>query len=176
MLEELIKRSGAIKFGDFLLRSGKRSHYYIDKYMFETDPEALRGIAEEIAKRIDPRDFDRVAGVELGGVPLAVAVSLKTGLKSLFIRKRQKEYGTANRIEGDFRSGMRILLVEDVVTTGGALLDAINIIEEAGGIVKKIFVVVDRMEGGVERIREKYDVEVLTNVRSLGISEEIRKS
>jgi|Deesub1362A_J573_1020465.scaffolds.fasta_scaffold00384_3 orotate phosphoribosyltransferase len=171
MLEELIKSSGAIKYGDFLLRSGKRSHYYIDKYMFETDPEVLNCIAEEITRRIDPKNYDRVAGVELGGVPLAVAVSLKTGLKSIFVRKRQKEYGTANRIEGDFRSGMKILLVEDVVTSGGALFDAIKIIEEAGGEIKKIFVVVDRMEGGVERIKEMYDVEVLITVKSLGIPE-----
>jgi len=172
MLEDLIKRSGAIKYGDFLLRSGKRSHYYIDKYMFETDPDVLNCIAEEIAKRINPAEYDRVAGVELGGIPLAVAVSLKTGLRSLFVRKRQKGYGTANRIEGEFKAGMRILLVEDVVTTGGALLEAIRVIEEAGGVIKKVFVVVDRLEGGVERVRKEYDVEVLTDVRSLGILEE----
>ena len=118
--------------GDFVLRSGKRSKYYLDKYRFETQPELLRALGVRIAAaaaEVEP-DADRLAGPELGAIPLAAAASLESGLPFLLVRKAAKEYSTGKRIEGVFEEGERICLVEDVVTTGGALLAAVEALRE----------------------------------------------
>jgi orotate phosphoribosyltransferase len=109
--------------GDFLLRSGAHSTLYFDKYRFESDPTLLRAIAEHLAQLI-PTGIDALAGLDLGGVPLATALSLHTGLPTLFIRKQAKEYGTCQLAEGGAISGRRLLVIEDVVTSGGQVVES----------------------------------------------------
>jgi len=134
--------------GSFLLRSGAQSSYYIDKYLFTTQPGLLRRIAAELAARL-PGDAQRLAGPVLGAVPLVTAVSLATGLPSLIVRvDAPKDYGTSKRIEGTLQAGERVVLVEDVVTTAGAALAAVAVLREAGADVLGALVVVDREEGG----------------------------
>ena len=134
--------------GDFLLRSGARSNYYIDKYLFTTQPALLRRLATQLAARL-PSDVQRLAGPVLGAVPLVTALSLKTGLPSLIVRTDQaKGYGTARQVEGSLAAGDRVVLVEDVVTTGGAALAAVDVLRDAGVQVVGAMAVVDREEGG----------------------------
>ncbi|HKI92370.1 MAG TPA: orotate phosphoribosyltransferase [Gaiellaceae bacterium] len=140
--------------GDFLLRSGKRSRYYLDKYRFETRPDLLGPLGERIAAaaREYAPDATRLAGPELGAVALAAAASLAGGLPFLIVRKAAKEYGTANRVEGPFEDGERVCLVEDVVTSGGALLDSVEALRETGLVVDTAVCVVDREEGGMDAL------------------------
>jgi orotate phosphoribosyltransferase len=141
--------------GDFVLRSGRRSKYYLDKYLFETDPRVLRGIVSELAVMVRNRlaagaQYDRLAAPELGGVVLGAGLSLELGLPLLLVRKAAKEYGTSKRIEGRFAPGEKIAIVEDIVTSGGAALDAAVALREAGLVVEDLYCVVDREEGGRE--------------------------
>ncbi len=147
-------REHAYLEGDFLLRSGKRSHFYFDKYRFETRPELLRPLGELIAGKVVKHapDADRLAAPELGAVALAASASLVSGLPFLIVRGEAKEYGTANRIEGAFGEGERVCLVEDVVTAGGALRDSVAALREAGLLVETAICVVDREEGGTEAL------------------------
>ena len=140
--------------GDFLLRSGKRSRYYLDKYRFETRPDLLKPLAERIAATVREHapDATRLAGPELGAVALAAAASLESGLPFIIVRKKAKEYGTAKRIEGPFEEGECICLIEDVVTSGGALLDSIKALRGAGLVVHTAVCVVDREEGGADAL------------------------
>jgi orotate phosphoribosyltransferase len=133
--------------GDFVLSSGKRSSYYLDKWRFETDPRLLREIARALADLLPFPEPHRLAGVELGGVPLATALSLHTGIPSLVVRRQAKEYGTAKGIEGVFESGERVVLVEDVLTTAGQAIAAAKRLTEAGMDVARIIYVIDREEG-----------------------------
>src|SRR6185369_10390066 len=116
------------------LRSGRRSQYYLDKYRFETVPEVLGPLGELIAETVSEHEPDatRIAGPELGAVALAAATSLASGLPFLIVRKEAKDYGTSKRIEGVFEPGERICLVEDVVTSGGAALSAVQALRDAG--------------------------------------------
>ena len=140
--------------GDFVLRSGRRSRYYLDKYRFETRPDLLaplgRALAEAVAE--EEPDATRLAGPVLGAVVLAAATSLESGLPFLLVRKKAKEYGTANRLEGVFEEGERVCLLEDVVTSGGAALDAVEALREAGLTCETAVCVVDRQEGGSEEM------------------------
>jgi orotate phosphoribosyltransferase len=140
--------------GDFVLRSGKRSRYYLDKYRFETRPDLLAALGERIASTVHEHapDAVRLAGPELGAVALAAAGSLASGLPFLIVRQAAKEYGTANRIEGVFAEGECVCLVEDVVTSGGALLEAVEAVREAGLVVQTAVCVVDREEGGADAL------------------------
>ncbi|HEX6788441.1 MAG TPA: orotate phosphoribosyltransferase [Gaiellaceae bacterium] len=140
--------------GDFLLRSGKRSRYYLDKYRFETRPELLRPLGERIAATVREHAgaATRLAAPELGAVALAAAASLESGLPFLIVRKEAKEYGTANRLEGPFEEGECVCLVEDVVTSGGALLESVVALREAGLVVNTAVCVVDREEGGADAL------------------------
>ena len=140
--------------GDFLLRSGRRSRYYLDKYRFETRPDLLRPLGERIAAGVREHapDADRLAGPELGAVALAAAASLTSGLPFLIVRKAAKEYGTANRLEGPYEAGDCVCLVEDVVTSGGALLESVEALREAGLVVHTAVCVVDREEGGADAL------------------------
>jgi orotate phosphoribosyltransferase len=140
--------------GDFVLRSGRRSRYYLDKYRFETDPELLAGLGRELAAlvRADGGDPDQLAGPELGAVPLAAVTAVETGLPYLIVRKAAKEYGTGKRLEGVYEAGQRVCVVEDVVTSGGALLSAVDALREAGLHVSAAICVVDREEGGADAI------------------------
>ena len=140
--------------GDFVLRSGKRSRYYLDKYRFETRPDLLGPIGERIAATVREHapDTVRLAGPELGAVALAAAASLAGGLPFLLVRKAAKEYGTGKRLEGVFEQGESVCLVEDVVTSGGALLDSVEALREAGLVVHTAVCVVDREEGGADAL------------------------
>jgi orotate phosphoribosyltransferase len=140
--------------GDFLLRSGKRSKYYLDKYRFETRPDLLKPLGERIAATVREHapDATRLAGPELGAVALAAAASLESGLPFIIVRKEAKEYGTAKRIEGPYGEGECICLIEDVVTSGGALLDSIEALRGAGLVVHTAVCVVDREEGGADAL------------------------
>ena len=140
--------------GDFLLRSGKRSKYYLDKYRFETRPELLKPLGERIAAvvREHAADATRLAGPELGAVALAASASLASGLPFLIVRKSAKDYGTSKRIEGLFDAGECVCLVEDVVTSGGALLESVVALRDAGLVVHTAVCVVDREEGGADAL------------------------
>jgi len=140
--------------GDFVLRSGRRSSYYLDKYRFGTQPDLLRELGEELARAVAAHEPEatRIAAPELGAVPLAAAASLAGGLPFVIVRKEPKEYGTANRIEGVFEPGELVCLVEDVVTSGGAAVAAVHALREADLRVSKAVCVVDREEGGVDEL------------------------
>ncbi len=147
-------RAHAYLEGDFLLRSGRRSSFYLDKYRFETRPELLGPIGERIAAAVAEHEPEavRLGGPELGAVALAAAASLSSGLPFIIVRKEAKGYGTANRLEGAYEQGERICLVEDVVTSGGALLEAVQAVREAGLVVQTAVCVVDREEGGADEL------------------------
>ncbi len=127
-------REAALLEGDFLLRSGRRSSYYLDKYRFSTRPDLLAPARRALAAAVSEHEPDavRIAAPELGAVPLAAAASLALGLPFVIVRGAAKEYGTANRLEGVFEPGERVCLVEDVVTAGGAALEAVEALREAG--------------------------------------------
>jgi orotate phosphoribosyltransferase len=141
--------------GDFVLRSGKRSKYYLDKYLFETEPRVLRGIVEQLSTIARERlaagaVYDRLAAPELGGVVLGAGMSLELGIPLVLVRKAAKEYGTVKRIEGKFELGERVAIIEDIVTSGGAAIQAAEALREAGAIVEDLYCVVDREEGGAD--------------------------
>jgi len=142
-------RKAAYLEGDFVLRSGKRSKYYLDKYLFETQPAILRELGERLAKYTTPRTR-RIAGAELGGVPLAAATAMACGLPYVIIRNQKKDYGTSKLIEGRIEPGDVVLLVEDVSTTGGQAVEAIKTLRDAGATVEKLVTVIDRQEGAGE--------------------------
>ena len=147
-------REHALLEGDFLLRSGRRSAHYFDKYRFETRPELLEAIGARIATAIgehEPKAV-RLAGPELGAVALAAAASLASRLPFLIVRKQSKGYGTDNRIEGAFEAGERVCLIEDVVTSGGAAVTAVQALREAGLECRTAVCVVDREEGGIDEL------------------------
>jgi orotate phosphoribosyltransferase len=147
-------REHAYLEGDFVLRSGKRSQYYLDKYRFETIPALLEALGARLAAKaaeVEP-DAARLAGPELGAVALAAAASLASRLPFLIVRAEAKAYGTANRIEGAYAAGERIVLIEDVVTSGGAAADAVRAVRQAALECRTAICVIDREEGGVDTL------------------------
>lgn len=148
-------RERAYLEGDFVLRSGRRSRYYLDKYRFETDPVLLRELGARIAAKAGGERPDRLAGPELGAVALAAAASLESGIPFLIVRKGAKDYGTERLLEGVWEAGESVCLVEDVVTSGGAAAAAIRALREAGLECARAVCVVDREEGGVEALAEE---------------------
>jgi len=171
--EELIKRIKETSYleGDFTLRSGKKSKYYLDKYLFETCPDILNALGEEFAGYITD-DVTSIAGAELGGVALAAAAALATGKNFCIIRNSKKSYGTGKMIEGVLKAGDVVLLVEDIATTGGQVLEAAKIITEAGAKVKKIVCVIDRRQGAEENITKAgYEFESILTKNDLGIKD-----
>jgi orotate phosphoribosyltransferase len=139
--------------GDFVLRSGKRSNRYFDKFLFETDPALLRRLGRHLAALV-PGETQRLAAPELGAVLLGGAVSMETGLPLVLVRKEPKGYGTSKQIEGRFEAGDRVTVIEDVVTTGGDSLRSAQVLRDAGVEVIHLVVVLDRGEGGEENIRQ----------------------
>jgi orotate phosphoribosyltransferase len=138
--------------GDFVLRSGKHSNRYFDKFLFETDPELLRRLGKHLAALV-PLTTQRLAAPELGAVLLGGALSMETGLPLVLVRKEPKGYGTSKQIEGRMERGDRITVIEDVVTTGGDSLRSAQVLREAGADVIHLVVVLDRGEGGEDNIR-----------------------
>lgn len=139
--------------GTFQLRSGRTATEYFDKYQFESDPTLLRAVAELAAPRV-PTGTDVLAGLELGGVPVATAVGLITGLPTAFVRKAPKAYGTRRLAEGADVAGRRVLIIEDVVTTAGQILQSAGELRSAGAIIDDVLCVVDREEGGAENLAD----------------------
>ena len=152
-LRRAIRRHAYLE-GEFVLRSGRTSKYYLDKYRFETQPDVLRALGERISAvvREHADGAARIAGPELGAVALAAAASLASGLPFLIVRKEAKGYGTDNRLEGVFEAGESVCLVEDVVTSGGAAISAVEALREAGLRCETAVCVVDREEGGVDEL------------------------
>ncbi len=166
----------ALLRGTFTLRSGRTSSYYLDKYLFSTRPEVLVHLAELFAERVGSypgAPVVRLAGAELGGIPLVTATSLRTGLPCLFVRNAKKGYGTAKQLEGRLERGDRVVLLEDVATTGGQALEAVAVLREAGAEVIGIIATIDRQEGARENVEGaglRFDA--LFTKADLGITDE----
>ena len=139
--------------GNFILRSGIKSTEYFDKYLFEADPNILKEIAGKLAELL-PENTCVLAGLEMGGIPLSTALSLKTGIKTLFIRKQAKEYGTCKSAEGGEIAGQDIVIIEDIITSGGAVINAINDLRNQGGNILCVVSVIDREASGRENIEK----------------------
>jgi len=171
--KELIKRIKETAYleGDFVLRSGKRSKYYLDKYLFETKPDILQALGQEFARHMTD-DVTLIAGAELGGVALAAATALETGKNWIIVRNSKKDYGTSKLVEGVLNPGDVVLLVEDIATTGGQVLEAAKVITDAGATVKKIVCVIDRKQGAGENITQAgYAFESILTKDDLGIKD-----
>ena len=148
----LALKEASLLEGDFTLRSGRKSKYYLDKYLFETRPELLRELGKRFARFVDDRT-DRVAGAELGAIALAAAASLETNLPFVIVRNSKKAgYGTGKLIEGRLERGERVLLVEDVATSGGQAVEAARTLQNEGVEVTRIVAVIDRQEGARDTI------------------------
>jgi orotate phosphoribosyltransferase len=156
-VKEALVRCRALMYGDFTLASGKKSPYYIDIKKASTEPDVLEMIADEMARELHSRGlrFDKIAGVVLGSVPLAVALSLRTKVPYVMIRRERKDHGTQRTIEGSLEDGDTVLMVEDVITSAGSVLEAIDIVRSAGGKVYDVVCVVNRQEGGEARLDER---------------------
>jgi len=171
--EELIKRIKETSYleGDFTLRSGKKSKYYLDKYLFETCPDILKALGEEFSKYVTD-DVTLIAGAELGGVALAATTAMQTNKNWIIIRNTKKGYGTGKLVEGVLKPDDMVLLVEDVATTGGQVIEAAKVITEAGATVRKIVCVIDRKQGAEENITKAgYKFESILTKDDLGIKD-----
>jgi len=155
-LIEALRAADAVQYGEFELSHGGTSDYYVDKYLFETDPHCLELIADAFAEKITE---PKLAGVALGAVPLVAVTSVETNLPYVIARKKAKEYGTAKRIEGRLEDGEEVVVLEDIATTGNSAIDAVAALREAGAVVNRVLVVVDREEGASERLAE-HDLEL----------------
>jgi orotate phosphoribosyltransferase len=146
-----LRDADAVRYGEFELSHGGSSQYYVDKYLFETDPRCLRLVARAFAARLDGAT---PAGVALGAVPLVAATAVEADVPYAIARKAAKEYGTGNRIEGRLADGERVVVLEDVATTGTSALEAVEALREAGAVVDRVLVVVDRQEGAAELLAD----------------------
>jgi orotate phosphoribosyltransferase len=169
--DKLIERiaSLAILRGEFTLRSGRKSSYYVDKYRFSTHPDVLAALGQLLAQHVSPTTT-RIAGAELGGVPLAAACSLASGKPFVIVRNQKKDYGTSKLVEGILENGDSVLLVEDILTTGGQVLEAARSLTAAGAKVEKIVAVIDRLEGARQNIEQAgFEMTSLFTIVDLGI-------
>lgn len=140
--------------GEFLLRSGQTSNEYFDKYLFEAQPTILSAIAQHMAENIS-EGYDQLAGLEMGGIPVATAISLINGKPVVFVRKQAKEYGTCKIAEGGEIQGSKLVIIEDVVTSGGAILDAVRELRSRKAIVESVYCVIDRESSGRENLEKE---------------------
>lgn len=168
----------ALLRGTFTLRSGKISSYYLDKYLFSTRPELLRQLSPLFADRLGRietklgKKVKRLSGAELGGIPLVTATSLHTGLPCIFVRNKKKDYGTAKQIEGALEKGDTVVLVEDVATTGGQAIEAVESLRELGADVLGVIATIDRLEGARENVEKAGLVfESIFTKRDLGVAD-----
>jgi orotate phosphoribosyltransferase len=170
--EDLAKRIADVSLlrGQFTLRSGRTSHYYLDKYRFETQPDVLAALGRMFAEQV-PAHVNRIAGAELGAVALAAATSMACGKPFVIVRNQKKDYGTSRLVEGILESGETVMIVEDVLTTGGQVLEAARTLESAGAKIDRIVAVIDRLEGARENIESAgYAYESLFTTKDLGIA------
>jgi len=171
--EELAIRiaNTAVLHGDFTLRSGRKSTWYIDKYLFTTKPDILRELGILFAAKI-PEGTTLLAGAELGGIPLVTTVGMASNLPCIFIRNQKKEYGTAQQLEGVLQAEDKVVIVEDIATTGGQVLEAAQTIQSKGASVVCILAVIDRCEGARENIETAgFVFDSLFTTADLGITE-----
>lgn len=154
--EQLIQRitDSALLRGEFTLRSGRKSGYYLDKYLFQTQPDILADLAKRFAAKIAalPGKVDRLAGAELGGIPIVSATSIAADKPTILIRNQKKNYGTAKQVEGRLEPGERVVILEDIATTGGQVLEAAKSLTDLGATIVAIIAVIDRQEGARENI------------------------
>ena len=139
--------------GNFTLRSGRTSSYYWDKYRFESNPLLLQNVTKEMILLL-PVSFDKIAGLELGGIPLATALSLEIGKPCLFVRKTANKYGTGNLVEGGFSAGERVVVIEDVITSGGQVRTSVEQMRSLGLLIDTVLCVIDRKQGGKENLEQ----------------------
>jgi orotate phosphoribosyltransferase len=169
--EELAKKITdlALLRGDFLLRSGRKSTYYLDKYRFETNPEVLRELGRLLALKV-PAGTNRLAGPELGAVALAASTSMQCNVPFVLVRSKKKEYGTGNTVEGVLNKWDRVVVLEDILTTGGQVLQSVQFLRDAGALVENVIGVIDRLEGARENIEAAgLQLETLFTIKDLGI-------
>lgn len=157
-LIQLLKNCGAIKFGRFVLTSGAISDYYIDIKKASTNPQILKKIAKIMAEYSE--GYKIIAGLELGAIPLVVALSLEVEIPFVIIRKEKREHGTGKQIEGEDIKGKKVLLIEDVTTSGGSVIKSVQILRENKAIIDEVLVVVDR-ESGAETKLKGVDVSLI---------------
>jgi orotate phosphoribosyltransferase len=173
--DQLAKRIAEVALlrGEFTLRSGRKSNYYLDKYRFETQPDVLRELGRLFAEKI-PANIDRIAGAELGAVPLAASAAMASGKPCVFIRNQKKDYGTAKLVEGVLNAGETVVIVEDVMTTGGQVLESCKVLSEMGVKIDRVIGVIDRLEGARENIEKAgYRFDAIFTTRDLGIDPSI---
>lgn len=160
----------ALLRGTFTLRSGKTSSFYLDKYLFSTQADVLHALGPMFAKELAP-GTNRLAGAELGGIPLVTTACMASGLPCVFIRNQKKEYGTGKQLEGVLNAGDRVTIVEDVATTGGQALEAAKVIQAQGAQVLRIVATIDRLEGARQNIEAAgIEFRALFTVQDLGVT------
>lgn len=155
-LPQALKDCGALQFGDFTLASGAKSKYYIDIKRASTDPKVLKIIAQDMAAQMKAQGLavDRIAGIVLGSVPLAAALSLETGIPYVMVRKEKKDHGTSKLVEGVLNKGDRVLVVEDVITSAGSSIVGIGTLRAEGAVVENVYSVIDREAGGEKALAD----------------------
>jgi orotate phosphoribosyltransferase len=169
--DELARRIAEVALlrGEFTLRSGRKSNFYLDKYLFETQPDILRELGRLFAQKL-PSGVDRLAGPELGAVALAAATSIASGKPFVLVRNQKKGYGSGKLIEGTLKSGESVVIIEDILTTGGQIVEAARTLEAAGAKVVKLLGTIDRLEGARENIEAAgYAYESLFTIKDLGL-------
>ncbi|RLE69855.1 MAG: orotate phosphoribosyltransferase [Thermoprotei archaeon] len=151
---DVLKRIGAVQTGEFILSSGRKSRVYVDLRKLPSHPRAFKEITRAVARLASRLDFDFICGIAVGGLPLATVVAYEMEKKLIYVRKERKGHGTGKIIEGDFEPGARVLVLDDVATTGSSILRAVRVLRSVGLIVEESLVVVDRLEGAREALRE----------------------
>ena len=154
-----LHEKGAIKFGDFTLSSGKKSSYYVDLRMVASFPHQFRKMIKhlqnQIIEKVGLENFDYIVSIPTGGLVIASSLAFETVKPLIYVRNKPKEYGTSKSIEGFIERGKKVLMIDDVATTGGSIISAIESLKEAGIIVSDAFVIINRMEGATESLEAK---------------------
>lgn len=167
-IEKLMVENDVLRYGVFKVSSGKIDTNYLDHYVFLCNPYSLNVITDEILSSVDMDQYDRIASIEMGSIPLAVSLSLYTFKPYIIVRKKKKEHGLKKIIEGEINPGDRIVILEDVTATGQTLLNAIYAIEDNQGIITNVIIIIDREEGAEERLKELgYNVQVLAKFKNI---------
>lgn len=162
---EQLYNAGCIKFGEFRLKSGAITPIYVDLRVLISSPKLLGSIGERLAWKLQGMDYDRIAGLPYAALPIATAASLAGDIPLIYPRKEAKNYGTAKQIEGRFEPGDRVVVIDDVITDGGAKLELIKPLEDAGLIIKDVLIVLDREQGGKKILADAgYTLHSLTTI------------